>query len=161
MPPCFAIIIKKATEQDAVDLWQWRNDPLTRQMSITTNEVNWQDHLHWFNNSLTNDQRSLYIGYVDNEFDVVENKVGMCRFDIDDANNTAEISINLNPHYRNKKLSSVLLQSTIDAFFKIHKIDLLATIKKQNAASDKCFRSCGFQLSHDDHAFNYYRLSAR
>ena len=123
--------------------------------------MNWQDHLQWFKNSLVNVQRSLYIGCLDNEFDVVENKVGMCRFDIDDANNTAETSINLNPHYRNKRLSALLLQSAIDTFFSTRKIDLLATIKKQNAASDKCFRSCGFQLSHDDHEFNYYRLSAR
>ena len=61
-------------------------------MSITTDEVSWEAHSNWYNNSLKNTSRYLYVGIID-----TINKVGMCRFDIDENKNTAEVSINLNP----------------------------------------------------------------
>ena len=122
-------------------------------MSITTDEVSWEAHSNWYNNSLKNTNRYLYVGIID-----TINKVGMCRFDIDENKNTAEVSINLNPDFRNKKISPLLLQKAIDVFSKAQNVDLTATIKKDNTASIKCFDSCNFIFDYEDETYNYYKL---
>ncbi len=90
-------------------------------MSITTEEVNWETHSAWYDKSLTNPNRHLYVGILDGE------KIGMCRFDIDIESNTAEVSINLNPKYRGKNLSNKLLIKSIEEFLIIKKIPVTST----------------------------------
>jgi len=36
-----------------------------RQMSITTDEVSWEAHSNWYNNSLKNTNRYLYVGIIE------------------------------------------------------------------------------------------------
>jgi hypothetical protein len=36
--------IRKANEGDSRDIFDWRNDELTRQMSHTTDLVKWREH---------------------------------------------------------------------------------------------------------------------
>jgi hypothetical protein len=55
----------KATENDSADIWKWRNDTLTRKMSTTTDEVSWKAHSNWYNNSLKNTNRYLYVGIIE------------------------------------------------------------------------------------------------
>ena len=117
--------ILRATKNDSKDIWSWRNDELTKKMSITTDNVQWDTHSAWYEASLINPNRYLYIGSINNE------KIGMCRVDIDIENNIAEVSINVNPLHRGKKLSSHLLSKGIAAFFEQHhEIHLIAIIKK-------------------------------
>lgn len=44
------IIVLPATENDSTDIWKWRNDEQTKQMSITTDDVNWETHGRWHSN---------------------------------------------------------------------------------------------------------------
>ena len=147
------ITILRATENDSKDIWKWRNDTRTRQLSIKTDEVSWEAHSEWYKNSLKNKKIHLYVGTIN-----MTNKVGMCRFNIDKTKNSAEVSINLNPDFRNKKLSSLFLQKTIDIFVKTENINLTATIKKENTSSIKCFCSCNFKFDYEDETCNYYKL---
>jgi len=89
---CQRITVSRATENDSKDIWEWRNDELTKQMSITTDSVSWETHSSWYQKSLVNPNRYLYIGFLNDS-----EKIGMCRFDLDSNTNIAEVSINLNP----------------------------------------------------------------
>lgn len=51
------ITARLATSEDSRDLWIWRNDPVTRAMSITTEEVAWDAHTNWYEKSLSNPNR--------------------------------------------------------------------------------------------------------
>jgi L-amino acid N-acyltransferase YncA len=145
------LTLSPATEGDSKDIWEWRNDEQTRLMSITTEPVSWESHQAWFERSLQNPNRLLFVA--SNE----ENKKnGMCRFDIDTEKEKAEVSINLNPQFRGKNLSQKLLAASVESFAKRHKIPLTATIKKTNEASIKCFTRCGFVLEKQDGDYNYY-----
>jgi RimJ/RimL family protein N-acetyltransferase len=153
---CQRITVLRATENDSKDIWEWRNDELTKQMSITTDSVSWETHSSWYEKSLVNTNRYLYIGFVnDNE------KIGMCRFDVDANTNIAEVSINLNPQHRNKKLSSQLLSQTIAKFCEERNTDLAATIRKTNIGSIKCFIKSGFTFEREDNDYNYYNQAAK
>ena len=133
------ITVLRATDNDLKDIWEWRNDELTKKMSITTDDVSWETHSSWYEKSLVNPNRYLYLGFLNGN-----EKIGICRFDVDVITNIAEVSINLNPKYRSKKLSSRLLSQAIANFSKEQNTELAATINKSNIGSIKCFTKCGF-----------------
>jgi RimJ/RimL family protein N-acetyltransferase len=144
------MIIRPATYQDSDDLFAWRNDAQTRAMSITSDEVKRSDHDRWYSATLSNPNRVLLIGEVDNK------KIGMCRFDIDE--DTACVSINLNPLVRGKGMATPFLQKAIDTFWDEYQCDLTATIKHDNIASMKCFEHVGVIQDRSDEIFHYYIL---
>jgi RimJ/RimL family protein N-acetyltransferase len=150
-----SIRVLRATENDSKDLWEWRNDELTKQMSRTTDSVSWETHSSWYEKSLVNPNRYLYVGFLnDNE------KIGTCRFDLEVNSIEAEVSINLNPQHRGKKLSSQLLSQAIAKFCEERNTDLTATIKKTNIGNIKCFTKCGFKLEREDNDYKYYKKSS-
>lgn len=145
-----ALTIRKAVEADSKDIWQWRNDPITKTNSINIDDVSWDNHCVWYHKSLQNPDLFLYIG-IDSE----NNKIGLCHFDI--SGNKANVSINLNPAFRNNKLSEPLLIGSIRQFFKSSNVVLHATIKNFNIASEKCFKKAGFMHISDDNEYKYYQ----
>jgi RimJ/RimL family protein N-acetyltransferase len=145
-----ALTIRRAVEADSKDIWQWRNDPTTKANSINSDDVSWENHCVWYQKSLQNPDRFLYIG-----IDPTDQKIGMCRFDI--SGDEAEVSINLNPAFRNQKLSEPLLISSIRQFYKSSNIVLLATIKHFNIASQQCFKKTGFTHISEDSEYKYYQ----
>ncbi len=137
-----ALLIRPVALADSEHLWQWRNDPQTREMSLSTQLIEWPQHHAWFLSVLNDASQYIYIGYFtasteqNNETAVVppvDLKVGMVRFDIAKTDNTRElkaiISINLNPLYRGQGLASVLLIKAIETFkqkmFKLNKLGTL------------------------------------
>lgn len=152
---CQRVIISKATKNDSKDVWQWRNDELTKKMFKISDNVNWEAHSYWYEKSLVNPNRYLYLGFLNDD-----EKIGICRFDVDINANIAEVSINLNPQYRNKKLSSQLLSESISKFSEEKNIDLVATIKKSNIESIKCFTKSGFTFEREDEVYGYYKKQA-
>ena len=53
--------IRSATENDSSDLLEWRNDPLTTQMSQNTHSVSQADHEAWFRKTLNTQSIELLI----------------------------------------------------------------------------------------------------
>ncbi len=146
------ITVLRATEKDSKDIWVWRNDDLTKQMYITTDSVSWEAHSSWYEKSLVDPNRYLYLGFInDNE------KIGMCRFDVDVNTNIAQVSINLNPQHRGQKFSSKLLSQSIAKFCEECNTDLVARIKKSNIGSIKCFTKSGFSFAREDSNYVYYK----
>lgn len=146
------VTVVRATADDSRNIWEWRNDEVTKQMSVTTDSLSWEAHSSWYEKSLANPDRYLYIGYLNGK-----EKIGMCRFDVDSNTNSAAVSINLNPHYRNKKLSHKLLREAIQIFLTERKLLLTATIKKINASSARCFGKVGFVFERADTEYDYYQ----
>ncbi len=149
---CQQISILRATQEDLKDIWEWRNDELTKEMSITTDSVSWETHRNWYNKALANSCQYLYLGFTN-----TNDKIGICRFDLDKTTNIAEVSINLNPKLRGKKLSSQLLSLAIAKFHEEQSACLVATIKKQNIGSIKCFTKSGFIFEREDDKLKYYK----
>ncbi len=146
------ITVVRATRNDSTDIWEWRNDELTTQMSLTPGGVSWEAHTNWYEKSLITPSRHIYIGHLPSG-----KKIGVCRFDVAAERNTAEVSINLNPQYRGKGLSSQLLSVAISRFWKNSSMELLATVKKENIGSIKCFETAGFTFEREDGECMYYR----
>lgn len=126
-------------------------------MSVTSDVVPWEAHARWFQASLHDRNRYLYVGRLNGD----ARHIGMCRFDVDPEKALAEVSINLNPAMRGLSLSHRLLAAAVDVFVAERPLDLAATIKTQNAASIRCFTRCGFVLHAVDAGHRSYRLPVR
>ena len=142
--------IKDADNSDSFDIFKWRNDPISCQMFVSNKKVTLEEHKKWIESSLSNPLRKIYIGILKDE------KVGICRFDIDSKLTSAEVSINLNPNMRGKNLSYQLLSESIKTYKKTNQIRLTATIKKENKASLIIFQKCSFSIVDQDGS--YYHL---
>lgn len=148
-----SISIRKIIREDSQMLWEWRNDLISQRNSITTGAVSWEEHGKWFELSLSDNSRQILIG----ELSSTGEAIGMVRFDYIPNRLSAEVSINLNPAWRGKGYSRLLLSQGIDRYTETMNIDLTASIRPSNTASLKCFSRCGFALEKEDQNFLHYR----
>ncbi|HCK03552.1 GNAT family N-acetyltransferase [Gammaproteobacteria bacterium] len=151
--------IRSATKNDSSDLLEWRNDPLTIQMSQSTHGVSPADHDLWFQKALKTQSIKLLICEIESDLKKIL-KIGMVRFD-GTADNLYKVSINLNPLHRGKGLAKKCLESSVNDFSIKNKrnIQLIAEIKASNEASKKIFCDVGFKyLKNIDNNFLQYML---
>ena len=147
--------IRKASDDDSRDIFDWRNDEITRQMSHTSDFVDWNRHNDWFAASLTNKNKLFLIC----EEESTNEKVAMVRFDVE--GDRALISINLSPKMRRKRKAKGCLSDAISFFQKSYSdvrfID--AEIKSINIASQKSFIGEGFVLIKENAEVLYYEYA--
>lgn len=139
-----------ATERDCIDLLSWRNDLLTRKMSVSTKIITMDQHSIWLSQAISDPHQALYIGIHGEE------KIGVCRFMYSCATKSAEVSINLNPLFRGMGLAYDLLKLSLETYGDVNKCQITATIRRNNAQSMRLFKKCNFQITSNDKIFNYY-----
>lgn len=133
------ISVRHAVQNDSSDIFHWRNDPITRQMSHETEIIDLEQHNTWYSNSLVS--KSLILLICENKD---SEKISLISFKISQSD--AIISINLNPTKRGSNLAKPCLVKSID-FFSEHYCEvkrLVAEIKEENIASQKTFSGIGF-----------------
>lgn len=143
---------RKADIGDSKDIFEWRNEEFTRQMSLTSGLIDWDGHSQWFSESLENKSRLLAIC----EDADIGRKVAVVRFDVE--LDRALISINLAPDLRGKRLAKPCLSSAI-AFFQAlfaHVSIIDAQIKSVNAPSKRVFEGVGFEFVKESGEVLYY-----
>ena len=143
------MILRNAIIGDVIDVFNWRNDPVTRCMSPNDKPVQKFEHKEWFESALTNPDKKMYIGIVK------EKKIGITRFDFNKKHNFTEVSINLNPLMRGKNLSFELLLKSITFYLKDKNVKLKAKVKNQNLPSLKIFKKVGFIEYNNDNNYQY------
>ena len=87
-PPIHDLTIRPAKFGDARQLFEWRNDQLTREMSKTANPVLWDEHVEWLTRQLVREEPGLFIAESDGA------PVGTIRIDGD------EVSYTVAPEHR-------------------------------------------------------------
>jgi RimJ/RimL family protein N-acetyltransferase len=149
------MIIQKIKKKDSIDIWLWRNDPVSIFYSKNKKRITLETHNKWFHKNLKDKKIKSYIGYFVKKNE--KKKVGVVRFDI--KNKYALVSINLNPIMRGKGLSYVLLAAGIKKILKFKKIKLIAEIKNNNITSINCFLKNGFYFLKSRKQYNFYQRS--
>lgn len=139
--------IRPADLSDLDDIFEWRNNTLTRSMFLASDTVTLNEHIEWYQVSLKNPYRKIYIGLIG------ELKVGVVRFDFDVDTDCSEVSINLNPKFRGNGYGFALLSESISLYDESNDTPLIATIKRWNSASLKIFNKCEFYIKSEDEFF--------
>ncbi|MDC3164313.1 GNAT family N-acetyltransferase [Prochlorococcus sp. AH-716-F13] len=132
------IKIRFANPEDKKSIFNWRNNKLSREMFFESQVLNFKEHSIWFNESLANKKKKLYIGEVNSK------KIGICRFDFKEKDSSSEVSINMNPEMRSLGLSKRFLFKCIEDYLSLNDHELFAKIKSKNKASLKIFDYVGF-----------------
>ena len=144
--------VRLATTDDCGNIFDWRNDAVTRLMSHTNKKVRWDNHVSWFENSLKSKTRILLICE-----ETSYNKIGIVRFDISEL--TAYISININPVHRGRNFAKECLVISIKFFLKKYPEikKLVAEVNEENIASKKIFLGTNFLKYKETNGIGYYQ----
>lgn len=123
------LTIRAATMDDARRLFEWRNDPLTRAMSFSSEEIEWDRHVSWLERRLSQEKPNLYIAEM--------RTVPIGTFRIDDD----EISYTVAPQHRRNGLATAMLVEARHLFGVKR-----AKIKPENIASIRAAKSAGHEV---------------
>jgi pseudaminic acid synthase len=132
-----AITLRTATSEDSARLLAWRNDPHTREMSITADEVTLEKHEAFMAHALAGTDRWLFIA------EHAGQPVGTVRLD---AAGTAcfEVSLTVAPGERGKGYSTAMLRAAESEVKQRGGIRMIAVLKPSNVASRKTFEAAGY-----------------
>ena len=97
------IKIRSAKENDSKDIFEWRNDELTRQMSHTSEIIEWENHSRWYSNSLDSESRILLICEDDRK-----EKIAIIRLDISELNEVLASNLVSDPYYSGDEIQLIL-----------------------------------------------------
>tara|TARA_B100000212_G_C27215528_1_gene464900 strand:- start:312 stop:776 length:465 start_codon:yes stop_codon:yes gene_type:complete len=150
------IVILTVKDVHSEMIWEWRNDPITRQMFINSEKVSWEEHSSWFEKVLLDTCTKLYVG------EARGIPVGVLRFDkCESEKYVYEVSINISPASRGKGFGKKLMTYGIKKLHKeVANCNLIrAEVKKENQSSNKLFKSCGFIFIKRELEMNTYELS--
>jgi len=145
--------LRPAGMGDAARLLAWRNDPVTRAMSVDTAEVDFDTHLAWLDRSLARTDRLLFVG----EATRTDEAVGTLRFDQVEPG-VWEVSITVAPELRGLGWSRKLLGEGV-----AHMADmkaLIARVRTDNERSLRLFEDAGFARTHEADGFVFFRREA-
>lgn len=127
--------LRKVNLEDWQTLLNWRNDPVTREYSLSNQVVEESSHIKWLTDSLANKDRELLI--------FESNKVAMGTIRSDRvAENKFELSWTIAPSHRGKGLGSIMLQSFLEG----RKSEFIARIFEDNIGSIRMVEKNGFRL---------------
>jgi UDP-2,4-diacetamido-2,4,6-trideoxy-beta-L-altropyranose hydrolase len=130
--------IRPASEEDCALLFQWANDPLTRQMSFHPNPIRWEDHVLWFERLSRSLDVLLLIAERWSEGRWAP--VGQVRIDVEGV-----VSISISSEHRGQGFARPTLQAAITSCeARFPGKTLTAYIKPENGVSQAVFRRAGF-----------------
>jgi RimJ/RimL family protein N-acetyltransferase len=125
--------LREATAGDARLLFHWRNDPQTREASLRSEPVAWNDHVEWLARVLADPARALYVAEDD------RGALGTVRLDAGDGG--AVVSITIAPDRRGEGLATPLVAAACERAGG----PVVAIIKPTNTRSVRAFEQAGFR----------------
>lgn len=132
------ISVRPALPADVTAVWEWRNDPETRQASFQARSIPLAEHRAWFMAALEDPHRRLIIA----EAPV---PVGITRFDAIGGGRWT-VHINLAPQWRGRGLAAEVLRRATQWLVEHDTVnEIIAVVRVTNDRSRRAFESAGFQ----------------
>jgi len=131
------VSLRRADAGDCRQVWLWRNDEATRAASFDTAPIPFVTHQRWFDESLQQPGRHVYIVLADGQ------EAGVVRLDV--AGTVGTVSIHLSPEWRGRGVGpSTLAALERIAFGALDLRRMEARVKADNGASLAAFQKAGF-----------------
>ena len=131
------LTIRAARPDDARLLWEWRNAPDVRSVSLDSDPIPFEQHREWYERSLVSADRDILIAEIESS------PAAMVRFDHDIDAST--VSIVLASAIRGRGIARQILTSAIRTL-RSRPPTLRAFIKPENAPSLALFQGMGFEI---------------
>ncbi|MFN8370972.1 MAG: GNAT family N-acetyltransferase [Bacteriovoracaceae bacterium] len=136
------IEIRKATLNDCKMIFDWRNHPTIRKISLNSDELNYDDHVKWFEKVVISNRQLLLVASLNNT------PCGVVRFDCEKS--TAQISIYLSPDFIGKGIGTSVLAKS-ETWLKLNQPEInsiKAQVLPDNLPSKKMFEKQNYKLTH-------------
>ena len=135
------LFYRKTEPKDVKVYFDWINDPEVRSLSFNSNNINYKDHVIWFNSKCYDKDCVMLIFY-----DYNKEYVGQIRFQKTNKKE-ALISFSIDKRHRNKKYGSKILMLGTKYFSGLNPSFIVkGYIKVENFRSKKVFENAGFIL---------------
>jgi RimJ/RimL family protein N-acetyltransferase len=131
--------LRRADARDDRLLWEWANDPLTRQQSFSTVAIAWEEHQRWFAAKLQDPLCILFL-----VLDELGTPVGQVRFE-PDSEGRMVISVSIAANHRGRGLSALAIRHACEALRHARSsVTVVAYIRPDNLRSQRAFSRAGF-----------------
>lgn len=128
-----------ARPDDAMMLWQWANDPITRRNSFNKEFIPWTTHEQWFQSMLVSPDAQIWV------FEWHGIPVGQIRYN-KNGSDGAQISFSIVPAYRGRGFGSKILKDSISYVSKELGVSFFeGFVSVHNDVSKKAFIKAGFE----------------
>lgn len=139
-----ALGLRLATEADIGIVFKWRNDPRIANLGVDGAFVSWEEHQHWFDETLRRDKRILLVVEVDGQ------PAGVVRYDALDTHREAAISLFLLPDFVGRGLGRRAFVASLPYLLKWRTTErIMARVRDDNHRSLKFFHRLGFRKAED------------
>ena len=136
--------LRAIIDSDSDILYDWVNDPVTRQSSFSTHNIKREEHNKYIEFILRSKTNNQFILDIDNI------SVGTIKESI--TENCIELTYAISPKNRGKRIASLMM----DLYLYNRRGNFLCQIKESNIPSIKMVKRCGFTLSNKvDGVLNY------
>ena len=132
------VLLRSATDDDAVTIFNWQTSPGTRMYARNSKPPTLAEHLRWYSEKLNAPDSQMWIGLFDGR------ACGFVR--LDRQEDEWEISIVIAPHMRSSGLGKAMLKALDEVS---GGKTLFAEVSPGNEASHALFRAGGYHLSTD------------
>lgn len=134
----FDLIYREAAEHDAEQLFRWRNEGLTVEMSISEAKIDWGEHIRWLQDVLASPNRMLWIAEDHGQ------PVGQVRADW--VADECALSWAVAPEYRKQGYGAALVKAAVDLVRSSGREGkVFAVIKSVNVPSKSIAARAGFK----------------
>lgn len=140
--------LRKATLEDGKTLFDWRNDPLTREASHNTGELSLAAHMAWLTTSLENPNRTLLIAE--------DNGLQLGTVRMDHGKDSTELSWTVAPSARGRGVAKQMVTKAAETCT----VAICAEVKAGNLASAKVAEAAGMALARQEAGILYYYRKA-
>lgn len=131
------ITLRRATMDDAITLYAWRNDSTTRAMFRNSGEVSWREHRAWLRDVFEDLNRILWVAERDSIL------VGTAR--LDRNGDEVEVSVTVAPEARGDGVGTEIIRQATAAGLHMPGVNcVVARIKIENTASIRAFAKVGY-----------------
>ena len=136
-----AIHLSPASEKDAEQLFEWRNDPFLIERSTSKRVVEWAEHKAWFDSAIRDQSKRIFISHADGQ------KIGSVRFERNTPA-TCIISAYVMEEFTGNGYGVEVIKLACKMIRDVWPIDqVLAFVRTDNAAGSSGFKKAGFELA--------------
>ena len=141
--PVDEISIRRTTTKDAALYFAWVNDQYVRSASLSSSEIQWDEHSAWFNEKVDSATSKMYVCLAG------ALPIGQVRFDFID--NHVELDYSLDSDVRGRDWARVILDLALHDFRAHSQESVFATVRNQNKRSISALLKAGYaQISGDE-----------
>jgi len=129
--------LRKAIITDTELLFKWANESCVRNNALNTNQIDWDDHVVWFEKKLENKNSFIFIAEID------DTPIGQIRFDLENNKYLIDYSVTIDE--RGKGYGFQIVKEGIK-YIKKHvnyMSKFISLVKPENTASIKIFEKLG------------------